>query len=199
MLIGDQPKADLSQRAGRYHAFRALSRVAAQDSVDGDIRPDGGALVEAIAGFSPPPLDFGSSQNRTVRGAGSSHIATFFFAPHVYFVIKAGDGYAAMFIMQSGDNLAERHRGIVNGPAEGARVQLLRWPEDLDLGAQPAALGIADGRLIGGDHASVRDDRGYGPQGAPVTFDKWGQVGAADLFFPFEDADHVHRQSTVGL
>jgi len=78
-------------------------------------------------------------------------------------------------------------------------VQLVRWPNDLDLGTKSTSLCVADGGLLRRDHAGVRYHRGIGRfQNPAVAFDERGQVGTADFLLPFEDAEEVHGQGMAG-
>ena len=78
-------------------------------------------------------------------------------------------------------------------------MQLVRWPNDLDLGTKSTSLCVADGGLLRRDHAGVRYHRGIGRfQNPAVAFDERGQVGTADFLLPFEDAEEVHGQGMAG-
>jgi hypothetical protein len=107
MLIGDQPKADFRHCSGRDNTFDTSACVPADDTVDANVWPDCCEFVKAITRFSPASIDVRGTQDFLVRRAGSSHVVTFFLAPRAYFLIKAGDGDAALIVVQSSDDIAE--------------------------------------------------------------------------------------------
>ena len=199
ILIGHEAEADFGQRARGDDTLHAWASVTANDAVNADVGTNGGALVERVAGLAPPALDLGIAQDFLVGGAGARHELAFFLAPHANVVVEAGDGDAALVVVQSGDDVAEGEHGIVNRAAKRSGVEFVWRPEDLDLSPQAPTLGIADRGAVGGQHARIGDHGGIGAERMFVSGDEGVQVGAADLFFSFEDAFHIHGQGATGL
>ena len=182
---------------GRQDGLRALARVAAPDAAYVQARADADALQGGVTLFT---LDFVDVQESLVlvhvEGGAGQHGAVLGGELHDV-VVEAGDGDAAVGVVQAGDHRAERVDRVRHRAAVVAGVEVLVRAGDGHFQIGEAAHAAVDGRDLLGDHRGVGHEDDIGLQEFLVLLRPGGQRRTAHFLFALEDELHVMPQETL--
>ena len=109
-------------------------------------------------------------------------------------VVEAGNGHAALVVLEARDDLREGINGVGGGAAVAAAVQVAVGTLHVNLDVAEAAHAVRDGGNLGRESAAVADDDHVGFQFIGVVTQVRFEVRAADLLLAFQQEFHVHGQ-----
>ena len=81
-----------------------------------------------------------------------------------YGLVEAGQGNAALLVVQAGQQLGQGLQRVEHGSAEDARVQLGGRAAHLQLGVEAAAQPEGEGRLVGAEQVGIGEQGAVGAQ-----------------------------------
>src|SRR5205814_180439 len=111
-----------------------------------------------------------------------------------YVVVETGDGNAAIFVAESGEQLAEGHGRVVHGTAVDAGVQIARRAVCFDFHRTDAAQRVGQRRVFQVRNAGVGNDDGVAAEFGTVVYQKRRQAFAADFLFALDNKRQVAGQ-----
>ena len=182
---------------GREDGLCAGAGVAAPDAADVQARTDAGTLQ---GGVSLLALDLVDVQECLVlvhvEGSAGEHGAVL-GGKLDDIVIEAGNGDAAVGIVEAGDHRAEGVARVGDRAAVMAGMQVLVGAGDGDFQVGEATHAAVDGRDLLGDHRGVGDEDDIGLQEVLMLLRPGGEGGASDFFLTLEDELHVMPQQAL--
>jgi hypothetical protein len=99
-----------------------------------------------------------------------------------------------LVILERGQDLGQRKRGVGDRAAERPRVEVGPGSLDVDLHVAETAQPIAERRNAGGEHRAVGDHDDVAREALPVFFDERLEVLGADLLLALQEHLHVARK-----
>lgn len=101
-------------------------------------------------------------------------------------VVEAGDRHARVLVVQGGDEAGDLGGRVRYGAAEGAGVDVLVGPVQVDLALGEAAHAGAHGGGVLGPHTGVGDDHHVGGEPLGVLLDEGAEVRGAGLLLALD-------------
>jgi hypothetical protein len=115
------------------------------------------------------------------------------------FVIKAGNGNAAVMVPHLGEQLAESHGGVVHGTAINSGMQVARRSMQNNLRRDDPPQSVSQGRQFHCRNAIVGNDDAIAAQILCVFPQESAETFAAHLLLSFDDERKIARQVGAGL
>src|SRR5258708_3417211 len=97
-------------------------------------------------------------------------------------------------VVAGGDHLCQDGYRVGDGSAINAAVQVAVGAGDFDLDIGKTAYPDVDRGCIEAQHGRITDEDDVGPEQVLMGGNEFGQVGTADLFFPFDNELDIGRQ-----
>ena len=199
LWFGTRRQVILAPRPGGHDGFAARALIAAGQAVDFKRRPRAALFHGRETALAEQLFHAEQFLKFAVGGGQALELFPFVGGKRRDVVVKTGDGNAAVFVAQFGQQLAQGHRRVVHRAAENAGVQIARRAVHRDFKGDDAAQRVGQRRMIGIGHAGVGDDDGVAFQFVPVRFEKFRQVRAADFLLAFDDKGQIAGQGSAGF
>src|SRR5690606_21110221 len=156
-------------------------------------------LGRGVVGIAPPAVE---SEARQLGGLVGRHRRQRFAnaaRQRLDTLLEALDLDDAVLVVEGGEDLGQRPDRVGDGPTVHPRVKVAPGTPDLELHGRQAPRPYRHRRNADAVDTAVGADGEVGSEHFTVLLEELGQVGAADLLFPFDEEGQVYgRQAAVG-
>src|SRR3990167_8679592 len=198
-LVGHQAGGELGGGFRADDGLGAFAGVAAVDAVDLERGPRPDALDRGEAFFADELRCPGGLLEALVAEGQLLQLLALRLGEGPHVPVEAGDGDAAVLVVELRHHLVEDSAGVGDAAAEGARVQVDRGAGDFNLEVAQAPQAVADRGEALAQHGGVAHEQGVAAEPVPALADELVDVLAADFFFALDHELDVHRQAALVL
>ena len=197
-LIRHQPARDFGSRPVRDHGLDAGSLIAAAEAVDVERGAEPLALERGVAGLPDRRRRADRSEiGRLVEG-NSRHRLALRPGRGANVVVEAGNGDATRLVVEARHEAAQRVRGVGDGAAVAAGMEILGGRRQGEVEGHDAAAGDVHGDEVGPPLRTVRRENQVGLQAVAIALHPGCEMGAPHLLLALDHELEVDGQALAG-